>query len=153
MTSLNSVIFVYICASDEVTKYDLSVSWTRHSNTNWTRCAMPWQANYSHIMTEIFAAELCSNAKLPCQLKNLLLQLYIPKATSMFITWNQTRCLKVRLSVTSHLKPVHSLHHKQQWQPRLNNNYSLTYTKLYTPSANSWNYKAKVSFHLNVNCR
>lgn len=55
-------------------KFDLSVSGTRHPNTDWARSAVPRQANHSHIMTEIFATKLCTNANIPCEFKNLLLQ-------------------------------------------------------------------------------
>ena len=67
-------------------RLNLSISRARYSNTNRTGSTMAWQANNSHIMTEIFATKLCSNAKLPCQLQHLLLQLCITETTPMLIT-------------------------------------------------------------------
>lgn len=71
---------------DALTKPDLSVSRTRHADGNWTGRTMPWQANYSHVVTEIFAAKLCTDANRPRQLQNLFLQFRISETTSMLIT-------------------------------------------------------------------
>ena len=44
-----------------------------NGNGNWQRCAVTWQTNYSHVMTEVFAAKLCADSESLRQLMNLFL--------------------------------------------------------------------------------